>query len=283
MALNLIQEISVNIAATIILGLLAWGRRKFLLLFSKPNPRIPAILLFLLLLVWLLMNGLVVYLVYRNVLPNWLLASVPLLTSSLLFCFLWKELAEFWSVGLRGADREIRRGLDTRRALELCSNHLEFLGTGAAKLTREAEFEEALLRCRPDQPIRFLLSKPTHQNLTHAANRAGKDRDEFRRIVITSLKRIAEIKNQRSLNVEVRFYPEYPSFYPIFRLLFIDNSICLASYNVYGEGEGSQLPQLHVVRPPESNRVVDSFYYPFHSYFTWLWDLSQPWDFTSYI
>ena len=131
--------------------------------------------------------------------------------------------------------------------------------------------------------VKHRLSKPTYENLTNAAMRAGKDRDEFRRIVTTSLGRIADIKNSRRLNIEVRFYPEDPKFRPIFRLMFIDNSICLASYNIFGECEGSQLPQLHVVRPPENSRVVHSFYYPLHRYFDWLWELSEPWDFTSFI
>jgi len=118
-----------------------------------------------------------------------------------------------------------------------------FLGTGAAKLTREDEFENAIRRCRPEQPIRFLLCKPTYDFLIEAARRFGVDRDEYKTIVTNSLRKIAELK-EKYKNIEVRFYSQFQ----VFRLMFIDDSICLVSYNVMGEGDGSQLPQLHILK-----------------------------------
>jgi len=65
--------------------------------------------------------------------------------------------------------------------------------------------------------------------------------------------------------------------------MFIDRSICLASYNVFGEGDGSQLPQIHVVRAPESKREATSYYHSFELYFDHQWDSASLWDFKEYI
>ena len=64
--------------------------------------------------------------------------------------------------------------------------------------------------------------------------------------------------------------------------MFIDDEICLASYYILGKGDGSQLPQLHIVRSGPSTDV-DSLYYGFHKYFENIWEQSDEWDFTKYI
>jgi hypothetical protein len=201
------------------------------------------------------------------------------ISSSLLACFHWGQFQRFWAVGLRGADPQITKGINYEQALKLCKNQLEFLGTGAAKLTREREFEAALLRCRHDRPIKFLLCKPTADILTQATKRAGIDADTYRKVVLESLQKIARLRNDRKLNIEVRFYRE-PS---IFRLMFIDDSICLTSYNLFGEGDGSQLPQLYVIKPPDDQRVVSSFFYPLRVYFDELWQRGDIWNFSDFL
>lgn len=179
--------------------------------------------------------------------------------------------------GVRGADVSIKKGIDYERSLDLVREHIDFLGTGAAKLSTEPNFEAALARCNPDRPLRFLLSLPDTENLERAARRFGRDREDYQKLVFGSLRRLAELKERRALNLQVRFY----STPPIVRLVFIDDSICLASPNVYGEGDGSQLPQLHLVhlRGKPSSR---SFYHVFERYFNDLWTGSKTWDFKEY-
>ena len=157
---------------------------------------------------------------------------------------MWKELNQFWQLGLVGAGRKIAAGLDYKQSLSLCSNSLGFLGIGASKLTREwKEFEGAIDRChRPNRPIRLLLCDPGNEELIRMVRQAGRGPDEYQNTVKDSLRKIATLRIQREKNIKVRFYKELP----LFRLMFIDDSLCLASHYVFGEGDGSQLPQLHV-------------------------------------
>lgn len=180
-------------------------------------------------------------------------------------------------VGIIGVDQEIRKGIDYKRALGLCRNTLSFLGIGARKLTGESEFEKAIRRCKETEPVRFLLCRPEHKQLEDAEARFGVDRQEYRKRVIDSIRIIARLR-EKYPNIEVRFYQEFQWF----RLMFIDRSICLVSYNLMGEGDGSQLPQLHL-STRQGEREVDSFYHVFARYFDDLWDRSECWDFCEFL
>jgi hypothetical protein len=181
-------------------------------------------------------------------------------------------------VGVVDADISVDRGLDYVKALNLCKSTLEFLGTGASKLSKLSEFEGALVRCRNDRPARFLLSKPDADVLERAAKRAGVDIEHYSHTVTESLRRIAKLVHGRGLNIEVRFY----SRPPVFRLMFIDRALCLVSYNYYGEGDGSQLPQL-CLRRVKGGREVGSFYWAVEKYFDELWEDSDIWDPEEYL
>lgn len=271
-----------NIISTVILLVLSQARPRLSFMLAGYDPRVLSRSFLMLPLIWASLNiGFIYYVLhYNRSFP--LLISVFFVSTVVILFLLWRELHKFWSLGIRGADQEIRRGIDYDKSLSLCKNQFAMLGIGAAKLTRQKEFEAAVRRCRPDQPIRLLLCKPTDENLTAAAIRFGKSRDEYQREVIGSLRRIAELKEQKGLNIEVRFHSLNPS---IFRLLLIDDSICLLSYYILGEGDGSQLPQLHIVAPPQTVRVVNSFYYPFKLYFDNLWKASEKesWDYKAYL
>jgi hypothetical protein len=54
------------------------------------------------------------------------------------------------------------------------------------------------------------------------------------------------------------------------------------SYYVLGKGDGSNLPQLHIVKTA-SARGVESLYYGFSTYFGKTWDDSQEWNFRDFI
>jgi hypothetical protein len=197
------------------------------------------------------------------------------------FVALWLQLKQFWDVGLIGADRTIRGGLDYVRSLKACQNSLSFLGVGARKLTEHAtEFENAMGRCnRPNRPIRFLLARPHSDFLKTAAQNAGRPADEYVIRVQSSLRAIADYRLRRKWNIEVRFYNME---LPLFRLMLIDDWLCLASHYVFGEGDGSEWPQLHV-RRSATERDVNSLYHPFEQYFDELWGKSEVWDFAQYI
>ena len=164
-----INVLSEFIAAAL-LALLAWLRAKFIFQLARANPRLPA-LTFTVLAV--LLAGVSVIAVM--VAPSKVWASAIIVMTWLVFIyFSWRELRQFWDVGVKGADVRIDRGIDYKKALELCHNYLDFLGVGASKLTRLDEFDKAVLRCRPDKPIRLLLLSPSDDSLSRAARRAGR-------------------------------------------------------------------------------------------------------------
>lgn len=276
---DLLMGTASSIIAAILVTAAAWIRGRLGLRLARTHPRGSAVILALLAITWLAANiGSILFQAWVGH-GIWGAVSFILLTSLAFFYISWKEIGQFWRVGLRGADRSIVEGIDYGKALELCRNYLDFLGVGASKLSREDEFVPALLRCRPDVPIRFLLLSPSDENLRAAAMRAGKSENEYRDLVLGSLRSIADIKKKRNINIEVRFYSEDP----IFRLMFVDRSVCLVSYNIFGEGDGSQLPQLHVVKSPGGRREVESFYYPFDLYFKNIWEAGETWDFQRFL
>lgn len=268
------MSLAANVLANVIAGIiLIVGDRllKGTVLRWKPDPRVALSVISLLLLLWGAANSYVIAYEPINA------VAFFLVTATVLFFRLSKDFGPMLNVGIRGADIQVKSGIDYAKALKLAKNQLDFLGTGAAKLTSTGVvFEEALTRChREGRPVRFLLMHPHGPALQRAARRAGVAPNEYQRRVEESLKKIGEIVQRRSLNVEVRLYKE-PS---VFRLMFIDEVLCLASYNVYGEGlgDGSQLPQLHVVRGA-SQVDTRSFYYPLAEYFRDRWEDAEPWD-----
>jgi hypothetical protein len=196
------------------------------------------------------------------------------------FYALWSALTEFWGIGLIGADRHIGEGLNYTRSLQMCRNSLSFMGVGARKLTEcTKEFEQAMQRCnRPNRPIRFLLCRLDSEILVKAARGANKDPGAYVDLVKESLRVIANLRRARQWNIEVRFYESLP----LFRLMFIDDWLCLASHYVFGEGDGSEWPQLHI-RRSQIERDVDSLYHPFQQHFDQLWEKSQIWNFEDYL
>jgi hypothetical protein len=110
------------------------------------------------------------------------------------------------------------------------------------------------------------------------AQSADQDRASYQKRVENSLRTIASLQKDRAWNVQVRFYREIPRF----RLMFIDDSLCLASHYVFGKGSGADMPQLHVVKL-QGSQDVDSLYYAFSAYFDQFWVEAQPWDFNEYL
>lgn len=194
---------------------------------------------------------------------------------------IYKELDQFWSIGLAGADRQTRLGIEYEKSLEMCHSSFRFLGIGAGKLIGyRSAFEKAVDRCsRPGAPIRFLLCRPDNQELKKIALSAGKDELSFRNIVVQSLGELSRQKQARAKNIEVRLYDEFPTF----RLMFINDEICLVSHYMLGKGgDGSDAPQIHVVKR-SSSLDVESIFYGFDEYFQRMWERSTEWDWKTYL
>lgn len=220
-----------------------------------------------------------------NVVIQWQSIPHPLLLfciSALIFGWVvFAELEAFWQLGLLGTDRTIAKGIDYRKSLNLCKDSLEFLGIGASKLVNEQKaFRDALNRChRSDRAIRFLLCPPDHEGLIQSARQAGRPDTEYQEKVKSSLRELRDLKKKQALNIEVKFYEKLP----LFRLMFINDTFCLASHYILGEGEGSQLPQLHLWKKPPGRRDIESLYSPLRRYYEQSWDEAKPWNFETYL
>jgi hypothetical protein len=223
---------------------------------------------------WLILN--IVFFISFQQAAVWFLILTSLAQGWLVF----KELNQFWTIGLAGADQETKSGIGYEKSLRLCTTSLQFLGVGAGKLRGyESAFENAIDRCsRPGAPIRFLLCKPDSEGLKGIARSAGKDDLSYQKVVIATLRELARLKHQRSKNIEVRLYEDFP----IFRLMFINDEICLASHYMLGKGgDGSDAPQMHVVKK-SSSRDVESLFYAFQGYFERIWKESPEWNSRDY-
>lgn len=237
--------------------------------FRKPSVAIICVL-------WLLINmiAMPVFGISSSVIPLVLIAAV------IPAAVVYSQLHQFWRVGLIGVDQETANGLDYATALKMCNSDLEFLGIGASKLTRLGlEFEGAINRCsRPDCAIKFLLSRPDAEGLRRIATLAGRDASEYQHTVQESLRMIADFRTRRAKHIEVRFYRDFPAF----RIMFINDSTCLVSHYVLGKGDGSNLPQLHLIKMTDAEDIK-SLFYGFRYYFDSMWRDAEPWDFRRYL
>lgn len=274
------NSLFVNILGGVVVLFLAflfsYLKKKYSLILSRRDPRIPSVFLGSILIIWGIAGIIYVYMVYAD---NTLLRFAPiyLIWSFSIVFYFWKQRQRFREIGIAGGDRQVIKGIDYKTSLKLCNNKLKFLGIGARKLTEQDEFEKTIRRCQPEKPIRLLLCKPTHEILRESAIRFGVDREEYKIRVIASLREIRDL-HRKYKNIEVRFY----SGIQLFRLMFIDDSICLLSFNVMGQGDGSQLPQLHLLK---GQKEINSFYYPLERYFDGLWNSpdTEIWNFTDYL
>lgn len=269
---SVIRDFTINIAAAGGWALLVWV---FSILRAKAGARRPALRVWILIcasLAFVGLNAAVRYL-YTTFADSFLLISTVILVGGW-----WLEIRQFWRLGIVGVESDPASTARYGRALRLCRDSLDFVGIGAGKLTdRSQEFNAAIDRChRENRPMRFLLCTPQNKRLIEMALQAGKPANEYQENVRASLRILKLLREQRARNIEVRFYDDLP----VFRLMFINDDICLASHYVFGEGDGSQLPDVYLKRSA-GGRDVDSIYYGFRRYFEQLWDRSHPWDFTS--
>jgi hypothetical protein len=125
----------------------------------------------------------------------------------------------------------------------------------------------------------MLLSKPDAENLITAAKLAAKPEDDYKTSVTTSLRSIAELREKRGANIAVRFYSGVSPF----RLMFINDRLCLFSYNVYGTADETEYPQLLIASNLNDKRR--SFFWGLEKYFDRSWDAAGDsiWDFKEYL
>lgn len=224
-----------------------------------------------------------------HVFPEYKLQGVIAVLSVLFMLNIYKvfQLSKFKQAGIDSVDLKIKSSaLNYKKSLEICKTGLEFLGVGAYKLTQLEEFEQAINRCHVNRkPIKLLLSTPQNPLIQRAAKQAKESQEAFSNKVEQSLLTIKQIKEKYGYNIEVRFYPEADEKdLQQFRLMFINESICLVSYTAWGKEneDGSRLPQLKISNDTAKD-AYQTFYYPFKQHFDRLWEESEIWDFSEYL
>jgi len=264
----------VNLSTSSIIGLLLWAARFGRARRLRVVRNSPWILQAAIVLVWLVAACFAAR--YAVATGNWpggvLLVAVP---SGIAFGFQWYENSRYWAAGIGGARSVATAELDPKRTLSLVRDSLDFLGTGAGKLTSEEEFRRAVLRCSAQgSTVRLLLSEPNASNLQTAAQRANKPIETYQEVVKQSLRVIADLHHNQGVDVQVRFYTGARRF----RLMFVDDRECLVSYNVYASREPAlSYPAVRLIR--SSEEAVRSFYWAFQQYFNDEWEAARTWDY----
>jgi hypothetical protein len=262
-----INAIALNVIASILYAAAIYAGERFFARTAHSNPSYRRLRLFGFVLLWILVN-----VGSFAQLSGWWL--VLMLTSTTLGVVVFKELDQFWKIGLVGADREVKGGIDYGAALGMCKHSFQFLGIGAAKLTQNQKaFRDAIDRCNRTEPVRLLLSRPDAPELARFAQMAGKNEESYQTTVRESLRFIASLHHKEAKNISVRFYQQFPAF----RLMFIDGAVCLMSYYIMGKGDGSNLPQLHIIKTPGA-QDTEALYFAFTEYFEKIWNDSKDWN-----
>lgn len=178
---------------------------------------------------------------------------------------------------------------DYKRFLDAAVSNFALLGIGAEKLTRDFEsFRSMVTRCgTSSKPVRLLLVSPDANWLGDGARRRGLGQSNFKEIQITSLQRIARIREEFRGPIEVRFY----TWRPVFRLLFSNNNLCWfghysESVSTTGTNEFIDRSNSNVVVMAPQGKALDlEFFGALQHHFDELWEQSKEaaWDFKTYI
>jgi len=191
-----------------------------------------------------------------------------------LILVLWSIFKGYQDVGIGAAFHSTQSGVGFQKSLRLATTSLDFLGTGASKLTEHTkEFEDAMKRCAVGgRVVRLLLSHPGNPLLETLSLRNERSNMSYSRTVTDSLKRIARLQADHQLAIQLRFYsnPKGKDFQN-FRLMFINKSLCLWGWTVFDGERGRNNPQVLLFNQAKDG-PERSAYHAFQDYFNRLWD-----------
>ncbi len=208
---------------------------------------------------------------------GWLCNVHPpiLLIGTFLFVFLLVQwvLHDLTQVGITNAFETTKQGVSAEDSLKQVKRDLVFLGIGAKKLTDSSEFEVMLRRCKSaGGSVKFLLSSPDNEALEQMARQNGRNDLSYRSRVRESIREIFTRGTASGVSFDVRMYNlKQQISLPQFRLVFIDEKLCIFSQLRWTEAEGLDNPQL-ILRANENN-AASSLYQGYRDYFEYLWGL----------
>lgn len=157
-----------------------------------------------------------------------------------------------YAAGILKVDFGAKTGITFKQSLKYCRHSFRFLGVGASKLTEdEEEFSSMVRRCiQHGQPPQLMLCDPSSPVIEKLEGIAQATRSKFASKVRKSYTAIHNIEQEISHRLDVRQYHarDYGEL-PFFRLLFIDNDLCLASGGLYGNlDHGVTIPQILITK-----------------------------------
>lgn len=211
----------------------------------------------------------------------WIASAMAAVALTPLVLYIANWILRASAAGLVDVNSDTRGRVSPASLLADSADGFVFMGTGASKLTAEHEsFEKAVLSATSaGKRVKLLLSHPDAANLRAAAQRAKKPEDEYRRLVLETLRLVKNLQQNRGADIEVRFYKGVREF----RLFFVSNRYVVVSYNVYGTNADDSQPSLVLARNP--TQETRSFYWAFKQYFDREWNAvtRNRWDFVEYL
>jgi hypothetical protein len=205
---------------------------------------------------------------YFKVPLNYLLGGSAVLYVGLVYL----TLTDLTKVGIANAFDKTSDGISAERSLSLVKTDLDFLGIGAKKLVDSPSFDKMLDRSAANKGrLRFLLSHPDNNALGQLARTNGKQDLAYQGRVRESVRELYHKAGKSTADIEIRVYSlTHKVALPHFRLLFIDQTLCVFSQIVWNAAEGLDNPQMIVKKT--STNPESSFYHGYASFFEDLWN-----------
>jgi hypothetical protein len=193
-------------------------------------------------------------------------------------CLVLYVLMDISRVGIVNSFPTTSAGIKPVESLRLVKKSVDFLGIGAKKLTDSGEFGEMVERCqRAGGKIRLLLSTPKNPALTALATRNGRDPSSYASRVKESIGQALHVRTKYGADVvSIKLYElGSEDALPHFRLMFVDQEICILSHLLWNESEGMDNPQLIIGSNRAKGAEEESLYAAYKRYFDDLWNSAE--------
>ena len=199
----------------------------------------------------------------------------------------WWALRGLFRVGFIVAFSRTSSCIEPADSLKLAHESFVFLGIGANKLTTDPEFEAAIRRCSSGgngQTCRFLLTPPSNNFLETLALRNGGNATAYKDKVTESLKIFANLKINKKLSLDVRFYKSGEgSEFQQFRLMILNDDLCLTSWTVWDDKLGMNNPQIILRRASKVADQKATLFKAFKEHFEVMWQEGEVVDLKEYL
>lgn len=156
------------------------------------------------------------------------------------------ELKRFWSLGLTHTQTKVPL-YTYATSLKLSHSDFRLIGVNGFNFCKLVELEGAVRRiCDSSGRLQLLLCHPDSEALTEAAIQRGHKDDFYKNQALYSLGRLIALSQRYPNVLDIKIYEASTvQELPIFRAMFLNEQVCVASIAVYGRPDnGRSLPQI---------------------------------------